>query len=106
MYCGFGFRILVPMLSIAAATGVLRRNQKHTTALEHSKEERLEKADFAPAIRWSGADQKRVKVVDIHLYPFFRVKIVRPEVITTGSEAGIDRRSEQVHPFSRSREEE
>jgi len=43
---------------------------------------------------------------NIHLKPFFWVKIVRWEVGTAGSEVGTDHRLEQLHLFSRSREEE
>jgi len=41
---------------------------------------RSKKAGFAAAIRWSGADQKRVKAAAFHLKPLFRVETAGSEI--------------------------
>jgi len=57
-----------------------RSGKKWTAASQHHCAARSEKAGFAAAFRWNGADQKRVKAAGIHLKPLFRVKIVLSEV--------------------------
>jgi hypothetical protein len=88
----------LPLLSNAAAPGAIaaRRGQKWIAASQRHHAARLEKAGFAAAIQWSGADQKRVKAATFHLKPFFRVETAGYEIGTTGSEVELKEEWEEM----------